>query len=172
MTSPAAHVPIRPAVHAGPSPLHRPHHPYPGSRVQERSLLLGPVTTAPRCARATVTETLTAWGLRHLADDATQITSELVTNAVTASIRAAPEGTEPAPITLMIGSARGELCIRVWDPDPTPPPRARQVPDTRAEHGRGLLIVAELSTRWGWYPAHAGKYVWSALPLSQLPPAA
>jgi anti-sigma regulatory factor (Ser/Thr protein kinase) len=134
-------------------------------------MVLGPGITAPRRARAAVTETLTAWGMSHLTDDAIQITSELVANAVAASTRAAPEGTEPAPVTLTISSIPGELCIRVWDPDPTPLPRTRQDPGTWTERGRGLLIVEELSTRWGWYPGHAGKYVWSALPLGQ-PPAA
>jgi len=173
MTSSTAHVPTRPAAHAGPSSLlARATRTGPGSRIQERTLLLGPIITAPRCARGAVIETLAAWGMPHLTDDATQITSELVANAVNASIQGAPEGTEPAPITLTISSTRGELCIRVWDPDPMPPPRTLHVPGTWTERGRGLLIVEELSTRWGWYPGHAGKYVWSALLISQPPPAA
>jgi anti-sigma regulatory factor (Ser/Thr protein kinase) len=172
MTSSTAHVPTRPAVHAGPaSLLARATRAGPGSRTQERTLVLGPIITAPRCARGAVIETLAAWGMPHLTDDATQITSELVANAVNASIQGAPEGTEPAPITLTLSSTRGELCIRVWDPDPMPPPRTLHVPGIWTERGRGLLIVEELSTRWGWYPGHAGKYVWSALLLSQ-PPAA
>ena len=170
MTGPAAHVPARPAAHTGPSLLPARTGPWP--RTQERTLLLGPIITAPRCARGAVIETLAAWGVSHLTDDATQITSELVANAVNASIQGAPEGTEAAPITLSISSTRGELCIRVWDPDPMPPPRTLHVPGTWTERGRGLLIVEELSTRWGWYPGHAGKYVWSALLLSQPPPAA
>jgi anti-sigma regulatory factor (Ser/Thr protein kinase) len=162
MTGPAAHVPTRPAAHSGPSP--RPARIRPGPRAQDRTMLLGPVITAPRCARAAVIETLSAWGIPHLTDDSTQITSELVANAVTASTQGASEDTEPAPITLTISRTHGELCIRVWDPDPTPPPRAQQASDTWTERGRGLLIVAELSSRWGWYPVHTGKYVWSALP--------
>jgi anti-sigma regulatory factor (Ser/Thr protein kinase) len=106
----------------------------------------------------------------YLAGDATQITSELVANAVAASTLGAREGTKPAPVTLTISRTDGELCIRVWDPDPTPPPRTRQDPGTWTERGRGLFIVEELSALWGWYPGHAGKCVWSVLPLSQPPP--
>jgi anti-sigma regulatory factor (Ser/Thr protein kinase) len=106
----------------------------------------------------------------HLAGDATQITSELVANAVAVSTRGAGVGTKPAPVMLTISSTYGELCIRVWDPDPMPPPRTQQDPDTWTEHGRGLFIVEQLSALWGWYPGHAGKYVWSVLPLSQPPP--
>jgi hypothetical protein len=136
-----------------------------------RTLLLGPDITAPRCARTAITEAVTAWGMLDLAGDATQITSELVANAVAASTQCAGEGTEPAPVTLTISSTDEELCIRVWDPDPTPPPRNRQDPGTWTERGRGLLIVEGLSARWGWYPGHTGKYVWSVLPLSQPSPA-
>jgi anti-sigma regulatory factor (Ser/Thr protein kinase) len=167
MTSPTAHASTRPATNTGSSSL--PASGRPGLRSRQRALVLGPGITGPRYARAVVTEALTAWGLPHAAADAIQVTSELVANAVAASTQGAPEGTEPAPVTLAITITRGELCIRVWDPDPTPPPRAREDPGTWAERGRGLLIVEALSTRWGWYPGHTGKYVWSVLPLSQPP---
>jgi anti-sigma regulatory factor (Ser/Thr protein kinase) len=167
MTVPTAHAPTRPAAHTGPSSL--PASTRPGLGVQERTLLLGPGITAPRRARTAVTEALAAWGMPHLADDAAQITSELVANAVAASAQGAGKGTEADPVTLTISITDGEFCIRVWDPDPTAPPRTRQDPGTWTERGRGLLIVEELSTRWGWYPGQTGKYVWSVLPLSQPP---
>jgi anti-sigma regulatory factor (Ser/Thr protein kinase) len=170
MTGSSAHLPTCPAAHTGPDSL--PTSTRPELRGQERNLVLGPGITAPRRARAAVTETLTVWGMPHLADDAIQITSELVANAVAASTKGAPEGTEPAPVTLTISSTHGELCICVWDPDPAPPPRTRQGPGTWTERGRGLLIVEKLSARWGWYPGQTGKYVWSALTLSRPSPAA
>jgi anti-sigma regulatory factor (Ser/Thr protein kinase) len=142
-----------------------------GLRVQEQTLVLGPGITAPRCARTAVTEALTTWGMPHLAGDATQISSELVANAVAASMRGAGEGTEPAPVTLTLSRTHVEFCIRVWDPDPMPPPRTRQDPGALTERGRGLLIVEELSAQCGWYPGRAGKYVWSILPLSRPSPA-
>jgi anti-sigma regulatory factor (Ser/Thr protein kinase) len=144
----------------------------PGPRDRQRAVVLGADISAPRCARAAVAEALAAWGMPHLADDAIQVTSELVANAVAASARSAGEGADAAPVTLTISSIHGELCIRVWDPDPVPPPRTRQDPDTWTERGRGLLIVEQLSARWGWYPGHTGKYVWSALLISQSSPTA
>jgi anti-sigma regulatory factor (Ser/Thr protein kinase) len=140
----------------------------PGLRGQRWALVLDAGIAAPSCARAAVAAKLTAWGLPHLVDDATQIASELIANAVAASTQGAPEGAEPVSVTLTltISSTRRELCVRVWDPAPALPPRIRQEPGTWAERGRGLLIVEELSTRWGCYPGRTGKYVWSVLPIS------
>lgn len=135
-----------------------------GPATRQTSLMLGPVKTAPRCARGTLHEALTRWGLGHLSEPGQAITSELVTNAIAASIEKAPEGTEPRPITLWVTAENGELSIRVWDPDPEPPPRDQPLPGDLAEHGRGLLIVAALSHRWGSHPApNGGKYVWASL---------
>jgi anti-sigma regulatory factor (Ser/Thr protein kinase) len=103
-------------------------------------------------------------GLAHLSHTAGQITSELITNAITASTTAAPPGTEPRPVTLWIAARDQELRIRVWDPDLTPPPLHQPPPDPLTEHGRGLLIVTALSRQWGWHPApNGGKYVWATL---------
>ena len=168
MTSAPAH----PATRPDPGPLPaRTQRQRPDPATRERTLLLGPVDTAPRCARATLSESLTLWGLRHLNEPGEAITSELVTNAITASIEGArARGTEPPPVTLWITARNGELCIRVWDPDPTPPPRDQPRPDDDAEHGRGLLIVNALSSRWGWHHApNGGKYVWATLPLNTQP---
>ena len=152
----------------------RTHRTRPGPATQERSLILGPVTSSAGCARSTVHEALTAWGLARLAEPAEAITSELVANAVHASTDKAPPGTPPRQVTLRITVERGhgELCMRVWDPDPTPPPPDPALPDDDAESGRGLFIVAALSSRWGWHPApNGGKFVWSALTLPPQPPA-
>ncbi|HUN33172.1 MAG TPA: ATP-binding protein [Trebonia sp.] len=101
------------------------------------------------------------------------VNRELVTNAITASRDKAPPGTEPCHITfrLTVQADEGELCIRVWDPDPVPPPRTGTLPGDEAESGRGLFIVNALSGRWGWYPGPTGgKTVWSALRLDGQPP--
>lgn len=133
------------------------------------SLVLGAVETAPGCARASLRDCLAQWGLRHLTDDAEAIASELVTNAIAASNATALRGGPPSPVTFWLGVQHGELCIRVWDPDPTPPPRdhASALAD---ENGRGLLIVTALSHRWDWYPtANGGKFVWAALMIDAPP---
>jgi anti-sigma regulatory factor (Ser/Thr protein kinase) len=46
----------------------------------------------------------------------------------------------------------------------TPPqPEALPAPDSEDTGGRGLLLVAALATRWGWYlrPGGPGKTVWA-----------
>lgn len=140
--------------------------PPPAHRANERTLTLGPLATAPRCARATTREALQAWHLAHLTDPAETITSELVTNAITASTAKAPPGTQPRHVTLRltINPARAELLIAVWDPDPTPPAPASPTPYD--ETGRGLLIVTAFSARWGSHPAPTGgKWTWATLPI-------
>jgi anti-sigma regulatory factor (Ser/Thr protein kinase) len=144
----------------------------PGPSKPDTSLILGPVETAPAAARATLKLSLKVWGLPHLADDAEAVASELVTNAVAASRDKAPLGTEPRHITfrLTVEPDSGELYIRVWDPDPTPPPLDLALPADEQESGRGLLIVGALSNRWGWHPGpNGGKSVWSALKLDAQP---
>jgi len=143
----------------------------PRPAAPETSLILGPVDTAPGTARATLKTALTLWGLRHVSDDGEAITSELVANAVAASIQGAQaRGVKPPPVMLRITARDGELCIRVWDPDPTPPPRDQDAPDDDAENGRGLLIVAALASRWGWHHDRSGgKHVWATLPLDARP---
>jgi anti-sigma regulatory factor (Ser/Thr protein kinase) len=170
MTRPPA--PARPEAPRAAAPLPvRAARTRPGPAIPETSLILGPVDTAPGTARATLTTALALWELRHLTDDAQAITSELVTNAVAASTHGAQaRGLQPPPVMLWITARDGELCIRVWDPDPTPPPRDPPPPDDDAENGRGLLIVAALATRWGWHPArNGGKYTWATLQLDAQP---
>jgi anti-sigma regulatory factor (Ser/Thr protein kinase) len=176
----ASHVPAPAATRpeAAPPPLPGPRSPgthRPGPATRQTSLILGAVATAPRDARATLKAALVTWGLAHLSEFAEAITAELVTNAIAASARTALPGTAPQPVTLWASTqpGHGELCIRVWDPDPAPPPRddTGGTPDLWAESGRGLFIVTAYSSRWSWYPALGGKYVWAAIPLRAQPPA-
>ncbi len=145
----------------------------PGPATRQTSLILGPLPTAPGTARATLQHRPDPLGTSPPQRRRRAITSELVTNAITASRAAAPPGTEPRPITLWITARNAELCIRVWDPCPTPPPLHQPPPDPLTENGRGLLIVTALSHQWGWHPApNSGKYVWATLTTapSQDPP--
>jgi anti-sigma regulatory factor (Ser/Thr protein kinase) len=160
----------RPETPTGPLVLPvRTHRQRSGPAIRTTSLVLGAVDTAAGCARATVRDCLAQWRLHRLADDAEAITSELVANAVSAARNAAPDG-GAAPVTLSLSVQQAELCIRVQDPDPTPPPRPWQAPGDDAEHGRGLLIVDALADRWAWYPAPGGgKFVWAALLIGPLP---
>lgn len=82
--------------------------------------------------------------------------SELVTNAIV-------HGQEP--ITLRVTTLDRMVHVAVSDGDPRPPRPGRRDAHLRAEHGRGLAIVASLSEQWGCEPAvqRPGKTVWCNL---------
>jgi anti-sigma regulatory factor (Ser/Thr protein kinase) len=138
-----------------------PDNPWPRCSV----LALGALPTAVPCARLHARQVLWEWRLGALREEAELVVSELVTNAVQATA-----GRQlPAPVRLRLSSDGSGALVEVWDADPRPPqPRAVDidgVPDLVAESGRGLLLVAALSARWGWYPERqcGGKVVWAVL---------
>jgi hypothetical protein len=169
--------PAREATAARPDPAPAPlpvrtGRQHPGPATPTHALMLDPDDHAPRHARAATRTSLTLWGLAHLTDDAQAITSELVANAAAASRRTARPGKEPAPILVWLTTSDGHLIIRVWDPDPTAPPRDPPEPDPGKESGRGLIIVAVLAAWWDCTPApNGGKHVRAALPIHAQPPA-
>lgn len=119
-------------------------------------------STSSRTAREFATNTLTAWGLHDLVDDATVIISELVTNAVRHGLPpyAAAAGDMPIKLTI-VRQDRFLLCI-VSDPSDRDP-KVRPADDV-CENGRGLHVIEALSRVWGWTPLPgAGKAVWAAL---------
>ncbi|WP_369029914.1 ATP-binding SpoIIE family protein phosphatase [Streptomyces adonidis] len=105
-------------------------------------------------ARKHVTDRLTRWGIDEAAFVTELVVSELVTNA----IRYGGE-----PIQLRLIRDRTLIC-EVSDASSTSPHlrRAR----TFDEGGRGLLLVAQLTDRWGTRPTGMGKTIWAeqALP--------
>jgi len=127
-------------------------------------LELSALPTAASCARAHTTAMLAEWGMPDLRDDAETVSSELATNAFLASAprEDAPPAWDsgPALIRLWLLSDVSRLLMVVWDAVRRPP-----VPVKAAEldeHGRGLLLVSALSSRWGCYerPGVAGKFTW------------
>lgn len=138
----------------------------PGSPWPRCSVLeLGALPTAVPCARLHARQVLWEWRLGGLRDAAELVVSELVTNAVQAT--AARQ--LPTPVRLRLSSDGSRALVEVWDADSSPPqPRAAEadgVPALVAESGRGLLLVAALSARWGWYPErqYGGKVIWAEL---------
>ncbi len=93
----------------------------------------------------------------------------LVSELVTHAIQAAAGHQTHVPVRLRLSGDGARVLIEVWDADPRPPaPRdlgEDGLPDLEEEGGRGLFLVATLSTRWGWCPAQepAGKVVWCEL---------
>ena len=79
---------------------------------------------------------------------------------------------------LRLSGDNARVLIEVWDADPRPPaPRdlgEDGTPDLQEEGGRGLFLVAALSTRWDWYLTQEppGKVVWCELAADLTEPAA
>ncbi|MDX6314093.1 MAG: hypothetical protein QOF44_3557 [Streptomyces sp.] len=106
-------------------------------------------------ARRTAGEQLEEWGLDEMVFTTELVVSELVTNA----IRYAGGG--PIQLRLIRDTT---LVTEVSDASSTAPHlrRAR----TFDEGGRGLLLVAALTQRWGTRQTPAGKTIWAEQELS------
>jgi anti-sigma regulatory factor (Ser/Thr protein kinase) len=94
------------------------------------------------------------WGLEEATFTAELVVSELVTNAIRYGAR---------PIRLRLIHGASTLIVEVSDTSHTAPHlrRAR----TFDEGGRGLLLVAQLTQRWGTRHTAEGKTIWAELAL-------
>lgn len=122
-----------------------------GSRVPARRRRLYPGPRASAYARCSVREALNDWGLPDLADTATLLASELVTNA----IRHASRGQVLRPIIFHVMRVSDGVIIQVDDSNPKTP-RLIANPSARSEGHRGLLLVNKLSAEWGCKPRPRG----------------
>ncbi len=102
-----------------------------------------------------VRDVLNAWHLPRLVDDAQLATSELVANAV----RHAGTG-----LVLSVSLEEG-VVIAIEDSRPEIRHPVLVGPGSMAESGRGLHIVAAVSSDWGIRATPTGKAVWFALAL-------
>ncbi|MEH0448248.1 SpoIIE family protein phosphatase [Streptomyces sp. B21-102] len=100
-------------------------------------------------ARQAATEQLAAWGLEEAAFVTELVVSELVTNAIRYG---AP------PIRLRLIRDRSLIC-EVSDGSSTSPHLRRA--HAFDEGGRGLLLVAQLTQRWGSRQTDRGKTIWA-----------
>jgi anti-sigma regulatory factor (Ser/Thr protein kinase) len=124
------------------------------------TLRFAPLPTAIACARLHAVNLLHEWGLRDLSDDVALIVSELMTNALNASVVL----TDRPPIALGLRASQERLIIQAWDHSPLD--AAPASPDGDEENGRGLEIVAALSKRWGsQYFAHNLKVIWAEIEI-------
>ncbi|MFJ4205308.1 SpoIIE family protein phosphatase [Streptomyces sviceus] len=99
--------------------------------------------------RQAATEQLTAWGLEEASFVTELVVSELVTNAIRYG--------EP-PIQLRLIRDRTLIC-EVSDGSSTSPHLRRA--HAFDEGGRGLLLVAQLTQRWGSRQTGSGKTIWA-----------
>ncbi|MCQ8191562.1 SpoIIE family protein phosphatase [Streptomyces rugosispiralis] len=100
-------------------------------------------------SRRDVTERLTEWGLDEAVFTTELVVSELVTNAIRHAV---------PPIQLRLIHDHSLIC-EVTDSSSTAPHMRRA--RTFDEGGRGLLLVARLSQRWGSRQTAEGKTIWS-----------
>lgn len=125
-----------------------------GRRLEDQAVLdLPQALTSARQARAFVSEKVMEWELEQLLDDALLVASELAANAVT-------HADSPCRIRLSLNPATLRIDVLdtgVGTPEPQPA-------SSTEEHGRGLHLVAALTTAWGLevLPGE-GKLVWAEL---------
>ncbi|MFJ7074205.1 SpoIIE family protein phosphatase [Streptomyces sp. NPDC098781] len=105
-------------------------------------------------ARRFASDILTAWGLEEMSFTTELAVSELVTNAIR-------YGKSPIQLRLILQST---LMCEVSDASSTAPHlRRARIFD---EGGRGLLLVAQLTERWGTRHGREGKVIWAEQTLT------
>ncbi|MFG2265532.1 SpoIIE family protein phosphatase [Streptomyces sp. NPDC048720] len=112
-----------------------------------------PDPAAVAAFRQAATERLTEWGLEEIAFVTELVVSELVTNAIR-------YGEPPVQLRLI---RDGALICEVSDGSSTSPHLRRA--HAYDEGGRGLLLVAQLTQRWGSRQTGSGKTIWAQQPL-------
>jgi two-component sensor histidine kinase len=122
---------------------------------------LVPVPQSVSIARVFVRHQLISLRYADLIDNAGQIVSELVTNAIAAT--ASDDPRTQGHIKLYLGPHHGRPLLEVWDSSPLMP--VMKEPDFVSECGRGLHIVKSLAVRFGYHETEkeGGKIVWALL---------
>ncbi|MFJ9630642.1 SpoIIE family protein phosphatase [Streptomyces sp. NPDC101175] len=124
----------------------------PAEQVATWDIPADPALVAP--IRKQVVEQLDAWNMSEAGFTAELVVSELVTNAIR-------YGAHPIRLRLIHDAAT--LICEVSDTNHTAPHLRRA--KTWDEGGRGLLLVAQLTQRWGSRHTADGKTIWAELSL-------
>ncbi len=124
--------------------------PIPSAAEASRRFVAVPAST--RLARNYVATMLREWGLGSVHDDAVTVLAELAANAVRHG-----EG----DFTVSVGRLDDGVRLMVGDTSSAPPEMRRSV--TSSTNGRGLMMLAAIADRWGYYFADTGKVVWAEL---------
>ncbi|EPJ37542.1 hypothetical protein STAFG_5383 [Streptomyces afghaniensis 772] len=124
----------------------------PSSQVATWDIPADPALVAP--IRKQVVDQLDRWQLTDATFTAELVVSELVTNAIRYGAQ---------PIRLRLIHDASTLICEVSDTNHTAPHLRRA--KTWDEGGRGLLLVAQLTQRWGSRHTTEGKTIWAELAL-------
>ncbi|NBE51199.1 ATP-binding protein [Streptomyces boluensis] len=141
---------------------------------QRDTLTLADTPTAVGLARLHAADVLSHWGVPSDVVETVQlIVSELTTNAVrhpkekeSEEVSLFSSRFDVQTFELTLEMVRDAVRVSVCDRDVRPP--VLKEPGVEATGGRGVLIVAMMSSRWGHYPARGmpGKVVWAEAGLS------
>jgi anti-sigma regulatory factor (Ser/Thr protein kinase) len=116
---------------------------------------ISPSSVGVSAVREKVAAALSEWGApQEVVGDAQLVVSELATNCVRYGA---------APMQCQVRMTGDRVVVDVWDASSTRP-HVRPF-DPSAPNGRGLHLVAGLSSSWGVRPTGGGKAVWAVLPI-------
>jgi hypothetical protein len=121
------------------------------TELYQRRVRLARQPSAAAGARSQIRTALRAWKVPVDHDIAILLASDLVTNTIIHG--------DGETLTLAIRCSRGQLRIDVYDTSRYLP--AGEPPG--ADTGRGLVLVAALSTEWGSFRTPAGKAMYFTL---------
>ncbi|MFD9867117.1 ATP-binding protein [Streptomyces niveus] len=110
--------------------------------------------------RRTVRDQLAEWGMLALSDEVQLAVTELASNV----IKHVGEG---VPSALVMEPREGVLRVEVHDTSHAVP--AVRDPQCGAECGRGLHLLAGMSSNWGTVQTATGKAVWCEFALAAAP---
>jgi anti-sigma regulatory factor (Ser/Thr protein kinase) len=133
-----------------------------------RATVLGSLTIPGRpdqvgLARAFVARTVGSSRVGANADEATLLTSEIVTNA----IQHTKSGTEGGTVTIVIIGIPQGVLVEIIDNGAAGAPIVKG--DLYAVEGHGLFLVQRLAAQWGFLREPAGTTVWFHLPATGEP---
>jgi anti-sigma regulatory factor (Ser/Thr protein kinase) len=114
-----------------------------------------PVPAVPQ-TRERVTEVLAEWGLMGEPVEPTLlVVTELLSNAIDHA---------RGPVRLSVELSAEEVHVEVHDATPDAP--QLRPPNPARARGRGVYLVEQVSSRWGWTADPPGKVVWADVPTA------
>ena len=127
------------------------------TELYQRRVRLARQPSAAAEARSQIRDSLRAWQVPVDHDIAILLASDLVTSTIMHG--------DGETVTLAIRCSRGQLRIDVYDQSRYLPPGADE--PSGADTGRGLVLVAALSTEWGSFRTPAGKAMYFTLAFAR-----